>query len=130
MLRSLEQRSPLNIYVGEADKNFNIMKVHIAIGCIVAIHRMFVPNANIELYKILKKDFAHALNKEFEDAFNKNTVQQVTAHTTPNKQSDAAAKLNAIINKKISDDKKAQKEMKEFEKTKLDDEKDVILKGK
>ncbi|MDR2821489.1 MAG: preprotein translocase subunit SecA [Mycoplasmataceae bacterium] len=44
-LRSLEQKSPLNIYVEEADRNFNEMKVGVARNCIIALHRMYIPGA-------------------------------------------------------------------------------------
>jgi preprotein translocase subunit SecA len=44
-LRSLEQKSPLNIYVEEADKYFNEMKLNVARNCIIALHRMYIPNA-------------------------------------------------------------------------------------
>ncbi|GMO15280.1 MAG: preprotein translocase subunit SecA [Mycoplasmoidaceae bacterium] len=48
-LRSLEQKSPLNIYVEEADKDFKEMKVNVARSCVTALHRMFIPNAANDL---------------------------------------------------------------------------------
>lgn len=54
-LRSLEQRSPLNIYVEEADWNFNEMKKNIAHQVIVSLHRIFIPKVNEELRKELEK---------------------------------------------------------------------------
>lgn len=54
-LRSLEQRSPLNIYVEEADWNFNEMKKNIAHQVVVSLHRIFIPKVNEELRKELEK---------------------------------------------------------------------------
>jgi hypothetical protein len=48
-LRSLEQRSPLNIYVEEADKNFTQLKKNVAIGSVTSFHRIFVPNFQNEI---------------------------------------------------------------------------------
>ena len=42
-LRSLEQKSPLNIYTEEADKLFNSMKKKVAHKIIIAIHRRYNP---------------------------------------------------------------------------------------
>ena len=42
-LRSLEQKSPLNIYTEEADKLFNSMKKEVAHKIIIAIHRRYNP---------------------------------------------------------------------------------------
>jgi preprotein translocase subunit SecA len=50
-LRSLEQRSPLNIYVEEADKQFENLKLSVARGMIITLHRYSVPNANREFIK-------------------------------------------------------------------------------
>lgn len=45
-LRSLEQRSPLHIYVEEADKNFNMIRKNIAHQAIISMHRLYIPNIN------------------------------------------------------------------------------------
>ena len=42
-LRSLEQKSPLNIYTEEADKLFNLMKEKVAHKIIIDIHRRYNP---------------------------------------------------------------------------------------
>ncbi|MCQ2789848.1 MAG: hypothetical protein MJ229_05670 [bacterium] len=42
-LRSLEQKSPLNIYVEEADKHFEILKKNVAHKVIISIHRLYIP---------------------------------------------------------------------------------------
>lgn len=54
-LRSLEQRSPLNIYVEEADWNFNEMKKNVAHQVIISIHRIYIPKVNDQLREELKK---------------------------------------------------------------------------
>ena len=41
-LRSLEQRSPLNIYVNEADNHFNEMKSTVAHNVIMNINHIFI----------------------------------------------------------------------------------------
>lgn len=43
-LRSLEQKSPLNIYVEEADKHFNTLKKNVAHKVVISIHRLYIPN--------------------------------------------------------------------------------------
>ncbi|WEK83283.1 MAG: preprotein translocase subunit SecA [Mycoplasma sp.] len=45
-LRSLEQRSPLNIYVEEADQRFKEMKENVAHYVINSINRIYVPKIN------------------------------------------------------------------------------------
>ena len=45
-LRSLEQRSPLNIYVEDADKNFGTMTKNVAHQVIISIHRLYIPKTN------------------------------------------------------------------------------------
>lgn len=76
-LRSLEQRSPLNIYVEEADKYFTHLKNNVAHKVIIAIHRLYIPNIVATLterlhdsklisdarYETLKKDFTEQANK-------------------------------------------------------------------
>ncbi|MDR0675323.1 MAG: preprotein translocase subunit SecA [Mycoplasmataceae bacterium] len=54
-LRSLEQRSPLNIYVEEADWYFNEMRKTIAHQIIVSLHRLYIPKINEELHNNLAK---------------------------------------------------------------------------
>jgi preprotein translocase subunit SecA len=60
-LRSLEQRSPLNIYVDEADKFFNEMKKNIAHAIIVSIHNLYIPKINQELFNSLSSVVSAAL---------------------------------------------------------------------
>jgi preprotein translocase subunit SecA len=48
-LRSLEQRSPLNIYVEEADKFFTQMKHNISYRVITRYAKIYVPNIQNEL---------------------------------------------------------------------------------
>ncbi|MCQ3914612.1 MAG: hypothetical protein MJ201_02260 [Mycoplasmoidaceae bacterium] len=43
-LRSLEQKSPLNIYVEEADKHFDRLKRNVAHKVVISIHRLYIPN--------------------------------------------------------------------------------------
>ena len=54
-LRSLEQKSPLNIYVDEADKLFKLLINHVAHKVIITIHNLYNPAATPimvdELYK-------------------------------------------------------------------------------
>ncbi|MDR3257284.1 MAG: preprotein translocase subunit SecA [Mycoplasmataceae bacterium] len=52
-LRSLEQRSPLNIYVEEADWHFAEMKKSVAHQCIISLHRIYIPKINEELHNNL-----------------------------------------------------------------------------
>jgi preprotein translocase subunit SecA len=56
-LRSLEQKSPLHIYVGEADKNFDEIKKSIARSCILALHRMYIPDSN----KIIRETMTNSI---------------------------------------------------------------------
>lgn len=53
-LRSLEQRSPLNIYVEEADWNFNEMRKNIAHQVILSLHKIFLPRSNDNLRLALR----------------------------------------------------------------------------
>lgn len=52
-LRSLEQRSPLNIYVQEADWHFDKMKKNVAHSAIINFHRLFIPKINEEIHNAL-----------------------------------------------------------------------------
>lgn len=54
-LRSLEQRSPLNIYVEEADWNFGEMKKNTAHQVVISIHRIYIPKVNDQLHEELTK---------------------------------------------------------------------------
>jgi preprotein translocase subunit SecA len=45
-LRSLEQTSPLNIYVEEADKNFTKLKTDIAVNSVSSFNSLFIPDFN------------------------------------------------------------------------------------
>lgn len=56
-LRSLEQRSPLNIYIEEADWHFNQMRIQIARSCLITFFRMFIPNAQQEIHNRLAYAF-------------------------------------------------------------------------
>ena len=52
-LRSLEQRSPLNIYVEEADKHFEDMKQKVAHATVIQINHIFVPRVNEAIFNEL-----------------------------------------------------------------------------
>jgi len=54
-LRSLEQKSPLNIFVEEADTLFNMLKVNIARTSIIALHRIYMPEYNRIMIENIKK---------------------------------------------------------------------------
>ncbi|MCQ2956388.1 MAG: hypothetical protein MJ233_00495 [Mycoplasmoidaceae bacterium] len=76
-LRSLEQKSPLNIYVEEADKHFNTLKNNVAHKVVISIHRLYIPNIAATIndrlhdsklitdkhYEELKTKFASEANK-------------------------------------------------------------------
>jgi len=54
-LRSLEQKSPLNIFVEEADSLFNTLKVNIARTSIIALHRIYMPQYNNIMIENIRK---------------------------------------------------------------------------
>lgn len=73
-LRSLEQRSPLNIYVEEADKHFEEMKQKVAHAAIVQINHIFVPRVNEAIFNELSNVLT-TLNinkKAYEELKNRN----------------------------------------------------------
>jgi len=51
----LEQKSPLNIFVEEADTLFNMLKVNIARTSIIALHRIYMPEYNKIMIENIKK---------------------------------------------------------------------------
>lgn len=78
-LRSFEQRSPLNIYVEEADKHFNEMKNDIAYITIKQINHIFVPRVNEAIFNELS-NVLDTLNIDinvYNDLKNKNTSQTI-----------------------------------------------------
>ncbi len=52
-LRSLEQKSPLNIYIHEADMFFDKLKKNIAHQTVISIFRFYVPNSNRKIIESL-----------------------------------------------------------------------------
>ena len=76
-LRSFEQRSPLNIYVEEADKHFNNMKRNIAHAAIIQINHIFVPKVNEAIFNELSSvlDTLNIDKKIYEDLKNRNNDQ-------------------------------------------------------
>lgn len=97
MLRSLEQKSPLNIYVEEADKHFTILKNNVAHKVIISIHKLYIPNIvaiiNERLhdsklisdihYEDIKSKFSTIENKSFRINFSDLINQKSTANKTP-----------------------------------------------
>ncbi|MDR0739929.1 MAG: preprotein translocase subunit SecA [Mycoplasmataceae bacterium] len=90
-LRSLEQRSPLNIYVEEADWHFNEMRKNVAHQIIISFHRLYIPKINEELHNNLAK----VLPERQLDAPKKIENQDITniLNTRPNFKIDASPKL-------------------------------------
>ena len=87
-LRSLEQRSPLNIYVEEADKHFEDMKQKVAHTTIVQINHIFVPRVNEAIFNELSNVLT-ALNintKAYEELKNRNNdkIIQTAFENKPN----------------------------------------------
>ena len=100
-LRSLEQKSPLNIYVEEADKHFDRLKQNVAHKVIISIHRLYIPNIagiiNDRLhdsklitdarYEQLKAKFASESNKniriDFADLMRQRANAPKTAQPAP-----------------------------------------------
>jgi len=70
-LRSLEQKSPLNIYVEEADKHFNLLKKNVAHKVIISIHRLYIPKIESILLERLfeEKLVSEAKYKELKEKF-------------------------------------------------------------
>ncbi len=78
-LRSLEQRSPLNIYVDEADKHFNEMKRNVAHNVVLNINRIFVPHINEEIFNSLSKILPQLkiTNEAYDEAYKSSHEQQI-----------------------------------------------------
>ena len=76
-LRSFEQRSPLNIYVEEADKHFSDMKRNVAHATIVQINHIFVPKVNEAIFNELSSvlDTLNIDKKIYEELKNRNNDQ-------------------------------------------------------
>jgi hypothetical protein len=87
----LEQRSPLNIYVEEADWHFNEMRKNVAHQIIISFHRLYIPKINEELHNNLAK----VLPERQLDAPKKIENQDITniLNTRPNFKIDASPKL-------------------------------------
>ncbi|MCQ3915560.1 MAG: hypothetical protein MJ195_02280 [Mycoplasmoidaceae bacterium] len=77
-LRSLEQKSPLNIYVEEADQHFNTLKKNVAHKVVISIHRLYIPNIagviNDRLHdsKLITDKHYEELKTKFSSEANKN----------------------------------------------------------
>ncbi|MBP5256764.1 MAG: preprotein translocase subunit SecA [Mycoplasma sp.] len=76
-LRSYEQRSPLNIYVEEADKHFNEMKKNVAHLSIRQINHIFVPRVNEAIFNELSNilDTLNIDKKVYEKLKDRNNEQ-------------------------------------------------------
>ena len=76
-LRSFEQRSPLNIYVEEADKHFNDMKRNVAHATIIQINHIFVPKINEAIFNELSRvlDTLNIDKTIYEELKNRNNDQ-------------------------------------------------------
>jgi preprotein translocase subunit SecA len=73
-LRSLEQKSPLNIYIEESDNNFEALKLAVARNTIYAIHKFFVANATLTLQKTLAKTNPGILTRDVLNSLMSQTV--------------------------------------------------------
>ena len=87
-LRSLEQRSPLNIYVEEADKHFEDMKQKVAHATVFQINHIFVPRVNESIFNELSNVLT-ALNinkKAYEELKSRNndSIIQNAFESKPN----------------------------------------------
>lgn len=73
-LRSFEQRSPLNIYIEEADKHFSDMKRNVAHATITQINHIFVPKVNEAIFNELSNvlDTLNIDKKIYEELKNRN----------------------------------------------------------
>ena len=77
-LRSLEQKSPLNIYVEEADRHFTTLKKNVAHKVVISIHRLYIPNIaatiNDRLHdsKLISDKHYEELKTKFSAEANKN----------------------------------------------------------
>lgn len=94
-LRSLEQRSPLNIYVDEADKHFADMKKNVAHTVINNINRIYIPKINEAIFNALgniigqlniKRDIYDELSKaqahnQIENAFSSGDDFKIKFHS-------------------------------------------------
>lgn len=82
-LRSLEQRSPLNIYVSDGDKLFKKMRQNVAHQVIIVFHKLYIPGIQEITYKALVKE--GILKKGRKMDFNKtNTSPLGTANASDN----------------------------------------------
>lgn len=115
-LRSLEQRSPLNIYVEEADKHFIEMKKKVALNVIYNINRIFIPKVNEVIFNDLDKVLPD-LNISRDDYeslkeanFNKTIASALNAK--PNFAIDAKANSAEILKEKMQQLKNKQKAAK------------------
>ena len=120
-LRSLEQRSPLNIYVNEADNHFNEMKSTVAHNVIMNINHIFIPKVNEEIFNSLNQilsslNISHEYydelkeqeaNRKINQAFNQQAnvvIKENNSNNSTNNDSQLSAK--DILLKKM---KEAQK---------------------
>lgn len=76
-LRSLEQRSPLNIYVDEVDKHFETLKKNVAHNVIININHIYVPKVNEEIFNLLSTILTDLdISNEAYDEAKENIAQQ------------------------------------------------------
>ena len=120
-LRSLEQRSPLNIYISEADEHFQKMKNNVAHSVVLNINRIYVPKINEAMFN----EFANILAPYNVDANAINSVQDQYSNEViknafnhePNFKLDIKDKQEAAINKlKQKVDQSKQKQQNDISK--------------
>jgi preprotein translocase subunit SecA len=127
-LRSLEQRSPLNIYVQEADYNFNEMKKNIAHNSVISLHRIYIPKVNDELHNrlsrvlpsiVVKQDAIRIPNPTIANAFTHTPNLKInTAPRSPNevphvKPEEKLIDARAELLRKMEESKKQTESKKE-----------------
>jgi len=110
-LRSLEQKSPLNIYVEEADKHFNTLKKNVAHKVVISIHRLYIPKIETilserffqekliseERYNLLKTRFSTEGNRTFN--FNFGGIGTKNTGGTPNAAIERLLKAQELAKK-------------------------------
>ena len=121
-LRSLEQRSPLNIYVEEAEKHFDILKKNTAHKVVLSIYRLYVPKAQEAIveklhenmllsdhnYNSWKDKFASpetkTINIDFSDIL-KNNKSVVNNNATPDKKDTQWAAKEKLLKSQLNDER-------------------------
>jgi hypothetical protein len=132
MLRSLEQKSPLNIYVIEADKNFEIMKDNVANGCILAICKFFIAEINKKIFEVLKAKINEKYLLDYASTVQQQHIRPAAGHmkivVDGNTENSDKIDLDAMIMQQVTKDSKNIAKAKEFEQTKLDNAREIEIK--